>query len=197
MTELIETGVRAVDLFAPLALGGRLAIGGEPGTGQVVLAFEITRNLTSRGMTARYRVGGDVEEFRRALREAGVDAAAEPGGNSTRCDLLEDGRVLATLLVGADEAAESYVVLSRELLKQGQLPAVDAASSGSRLELGAHGELAAEARAAIAEQGLKGAMVLAFLRQWFAVSEPWTGQPGECFPLESTLAGVRQMLRPA
>jgi len=41
-------------------------------------------------------------------------------------------------------------------------------------------------------------MVLAFLRQWFKVGEPWTGQPAEYSPLANTLDGVRRLLpRPA
>lgn len=197
MTELIETGVKAVDLYAPLARGGRLAIGGEPGSGQLVVAFEITRNVMSRGrLSALYLVSGDVEEFKRALREAGVEAAVVGGDNGTRCELLEDGGSVATLLVWTTDDADSHVVLTRELVRRGQLPGVDAAQSGSRLELGEHGELAAEARRAIAGETLAGAAVLAFVRQWFTVAEPWTGQPGEYSTLANTLAGVRQLVRP-
>lgn len=198
MNELIETGVKAVDLYAPLRLGGRLAIGGEPGNGQAVLALEITHNLVARrGAAARYFVAGDVEQYRRALREAGIEAGVEAGQDGTYGELVVDGRLIGTLVIGADEAADSHVVLTRELVKRGQLPAVDAEQSGCRLELGEHGVLAAQARAAISDQGLKGATVLAFLRQWFTVAEPWTGQPGEYSPLDATLAGVRQLLRPA
>jgi len=89
-----------------------------------------------------------------------------------------------------------WVTLTRDLLLSGQLPAVDATNSGSRLELGEHTELASAARESVSKRSLAGASVLAFLRQWFAVAEPWTGQPGEYVSLDQTLSGTRQFIKP-
>jgi hypothetical protein len=195
MNELIETGVKAVDLYAPLPRGGRLAIRGERGTGQAVVAFEVVHNVcTHTKATAHFFVEDDLEQFRRGLRESGVEAEVSPGSGMTYAELRKDGSVLGTIVLGDDPEAQSWVTLSRDLLKSGQLPAVDATKSGTRLELGDHSELAGAAREAVAEGSLAGASMLAFLRQWFTVAEPWTGQPGEYVTLEQTLSGARQFI---
>ena len=197
MNELIQTGVKAVDLYAPLPRGGRLAIRGERGTGQAVVAFEIVHNVcTHIKATAHFFVEDDPEQFRRALRESGVEAEVSLGSGVTYAELRKDGSVLGTIVLGEDPKAQSWVTLSRDLLKAGQLPAVDAAQSGTSLALGEHSELAAAARESVAERNIAGASMLAFLRQWFTVAEPWTGQPGEYVSLEQTLSGVRQFVTP-
>ena len=103
--------------------------------------------------------------------------------------------MIATIVLGYDPEADSWIAISRELLKSGQLPAVDATKSGTRLALGEHSLLADAARRAVVEGSLSGASLLAFLRQWFTVAEPWTGQPGEYSTLEQTLSGARQFVR--
>ena len=196
MNDLVETGVKAVDLYAPLPSGGRLAIRGERGTGQAVVAFEIVHNVCTRtGASAHFFVADDPEQFRRGLRESGVEAEVSPGSDVTYAELRQDGQVLGTIVLGDDPEADSWITLSRNLLKSGQLPAVDAVQSGTHLELGDHSELAAAARESVAAGTLAGAAVLAFLRQWFTVAEPWTGQPGEYASLEQTLSGAREFVR--
>ncbi len=196
MNELIETGVKAVDLYAPLRSGGRLAIRGERGTGQAVVAFEIVHNVCKRTKaSAHFFVKDDPEQFRRGLRESGVEAEVNAGSGVTYAELRKNGLVVGTVVLGDDPLADSWITLSRDLLKSGQLPAVDATRSGTRLELGEHSELAAAARDSVAAGNLAGASVLAFLRQWFTVAEPWTGQPGEYVTLEQTLSGARQFVK--
>jgi len=196
MNELVETGVKAVDLYAPLPRGGRLAIRGERGSGQAVVAFEVVHNVcTHIKATAHFFVEDDPEQFRRGLRESGVEAEVTPGRGVTYAELRKDGSLLGTIVLGDDSDADSWITLSRDLLKSGQLPAVDATQSGTRLELGDHSELARAARESVAEGNMAGASMLAFLRQWFTVAEPWTGQPGEYVSLEQTLSGARQFVR--
>lgn len=145
MNGLIETGIKAVDLYAPLPRGGRLAIRGERGTGQAVVTFEIVHNVcTHTKATAHFFVEDDTEQFRRGLRESGVEAEVSPSDRATYAELRKDGSVLGTIVIGDDPEADSWIMLSRDLLKSGQLPAVDATQSGTRLELGAHSELAAQ-----------------------------------------------------
>jgi F0F1-type ATP synthase beta subunit len=195
MSDLIETGIKAIDLYAPLPRGGRLAIRGERGSGQAVVAFEVVHNVrTHTGATAHFFVEDDPEQFRRGLRESGVEAEVSPGSGPTFVELRRDGSVIGTIVLGGDPEADSWITLSRDLLKSGQLPGVDATQSGTRLELGDHSELAGAARQAVAEGNMAGASILAFLRQWFTVAEPWTGQPGEYVSLEQTLSGARQFV---
>jgi vacuolar-type H+-ATPase catalytic subunit A/Vma1 len=195
-TELIETGIKAVDLYAPLRKGGSLAIHGDPGAGEMVLAFEIVHNVCAhQAATCVFHVGDDAEQFRSALRESGVDAEVVADESPTRADLHSGDKVLGHLVLADDARADSWVVLSLSLLKTGQLPAIDASRSGTRLDLGSHGQVAQAAREAIgAATGARAGGILAFLRQWFHVAEPWTGQPAEYSTLGETIAGVRQLL---
>lgn len=195
-TELIETGIKAVDLYAPLPKGGSLAIHGDPGAGQIVLACEIVHNICSRHpVKCVFHVEDDAEQLRSALRESGVEAEVVADEGPTRADLLSGDEVLGRLVLADTAQADSWVVLKISLLKTGQLPAVDASQSGTRLDLGDHGEVARSAREAIgAATGVRAGGVLAFLRQWFHVAEPWTGQPAEYSTFDETIAGVRQLL---
>lgn len=194
--DLVETGIKAVDLYAPLQRGGTLAILGDPGAGQLVLALEIAHNLSVRqSATCVFHVADDGEQLRSALRESGVQAEVVSDEGPTRVDILGADETLGHLVLAETADAGSWVTLRTNLLKNGQLPAVDAAHSGTRLELGEHGQIAREAREAIAgATGARAGGLLAFLRQWFHVGEPWTGQPAEYSPMQDTLSGARQLL---
>jgi RNA polymerase sigma factor (sigma-70 family) len=193
-TKLIETGVKAVDLYAPLVHGGTLAIHGDPGAGEVVLAMEIAHKLRDRqGITAHWFVAGDAEWFRQAVRECQVAIDVQAGMAPTRMELRRGTEVVATLVLDEPGSADSWVTMRTDLLRSGQIPAVDAASSGTRLDLPEHADVAERARERVAAGS--GAGVLAFLRQWFFVAKPWTGQEEEYSPLEATLAGVLHLAR--
>ena len=193
MIEVIETGIKAVDLIAPLVAEGTLAISGPAGTGQAVLAIEIVNNLVATQQCSAVFSVPDQELFRTGLREAEVEAFVEGGPPPGRVRISRRGSALAAIVLGPDEAATSWIVMSRELLKGGQLPAIDLARSGTHAALApAHKLLAERARAAAADG--KAGMLLAFLRQWFKVGEPWTGQPAEYSSLAATLAGAERLL---
>ena len=44
---LLETGIKAIDLLCPFAVGGRVGFFGDPGAGKAVLVGEIGHNLAS------------------------------------------------------------------------------------------------------------------------------------------------------
>lgn len=194
-SQVIETGIRALDLYSPLLRGGRLSVRGTPGAGQVVLVFEVAHNLASKmGARAVFHTP-EAEQFRRGLRESRVEADVTPAEAPSRVDLLVDGDVLATIVLGDDMTADSWAILTVGLLKTGQMPAIDPTLSGTRAELGEHGLVAERARKAVAQAtGVRAGGVLAFTRQWFHVAEPWTGQAAEYSSLEETLAGIRRFL---
>ncbi|MBC7074216.1 F0F1 ATP synthase subunit beta [Candidatus Parcubacteria bacterium] len=74
---LMETGIKAIDFFAPLAEGGKLGIFGGAGLGKTVLLLELMHNLVSAkrglivfaGIGERIREGAELYE---ALKESGV-----------------------------------------------------------------------------------------------------------------------------
>jgi RNA polymerase sigma factor (sigma-70 family) len=74
----LETGIKVVDLLAPLPRGGILGIFGPPGTGKLVVLGEMVHNLVRHhGCLAVWVAGEDrlstVDDWRRTLREWGVD----------------------------------------------------------------------------------------------------------------------------
>ncbi len=50
-SEFVETGIKSIDLFCPLAKNGKIGIFGPPGVGKMVLVEELTRRLTEKGLS--------------------------------------------------------------------------------------------------------------------------------------------------
>ena len=75
--EILETGIKAIDLLAPLERGGKAGLFGGAGVGKTVLITELIKNVATEhqgvslfcGIGERSREG---EEIYREMREAGV-----------------------------------------------------------------------------------------------------------------------------
>jgi F-type H+-transporting ATPase subunit beta len=75
--QMLETGVKVVDLIAPLARGGKVGLFGGAGTGKTVINTELIRNLATEhgglsvfaGVGERSREGNDLWH---EMRESGV-----------------------------------------------------------------------------------------------------------------------------
>jgi F-type H+-transporting ATPase subunit beta len=76
-TEIFETGIKAIDLLAPLERGGKSGMFGGAGVGKTVLINELIHNMAEQyegvslfcGIGERMR---EAEEMYRAMRESGV-----------------------------------------------------------------------------------------------------------------------------
>lgn len=76
-TEIFQTGIKAIDVLAPLESGGKAGLFGGAGVGKTVLITELIHNMVSRyegvsifcGIGERSREG---EELYREMKEAGV-----------------------------------------------------------------------------------------------------------------------------
>jgi F-type H+/Na+-transporting ATPase subunit beta len=76
-TEIFETGIKAIDVLAPLERGGRAGLFGGAGVGKTVLITELINNLVGQyegvslfcGIGERSREG---EELYREMQDAGV-----------------------------------------------------------------------------------------------------------------------------
>jgi F-type H+-transporting ATPase subunit beta len=76
-TEVFETGIKAIDLLAPLELGGKSGMFGGAGVGKTVVINELINNMAERyagislfcGIGERMR---EAEEMYRSMRESGV-----------------------------------------------------------------------------------------------------------------------------
>ncbi len=99
-TELLETGIKVIDLMAPFAKGGKIGLFGGAGVGKTVNMMELIRNIATEhegysvfaGVGERTREGND---FYHEMKEGGVlDKVAlvygqmnEPPGNRLRVGL--------------------------------------------------------------------------------------------------------------
>lgn len=76
-TEMLETGIKVVDLLAPYAKGGKIGLFGGAGVGKTVLIMELIRNIATEhggysiftGVGERTREGNDLWHD---MRESGV-----------------------------------------------------------------------------------------------------------------------------
>ena len=76
-TEIMETGIKVVDLIAPYARGGKIGLFGGAGVGKTVLIMELIRNIATEhggvsvfaGVGERTREGNDLWE---EMKESGV-----------------------------------------------------------------------------------------------------------------------------
>lgn len=77
VTEVLETGIKVVDLLAPYAKGGKIGLFGGAGVGKTVLIMELIRNIATEhggysiftGVGERTREGNDLW---REMQETGV-----------------------------------------------------------------------------------------------------------------------------
>ncbi|MBI4554006.1 MAG: hypothetical protein HY710_17210 [Candidatus Latescibacteria bacterium] len=75
--QMLETGIKVVDLMVPMARGGTMSLVGPYGVGKLVLVSELVRNMTvgRRGCAVFVSVEerpGELHELMLAFREAGV-----------------------------------------------------------------------------------------------------------------------------
>ena len=75
--EILETGIKAIDLLAPLERGGKAGLFGGAGVGKTVLITELIHNMVSRheGVSLFCGIGErcrEAEELYQAMRDAGV-----------------------------------------------------------------------------------------------------------------------------
>jgi F-type H+/Na+-transporting ATPase subunit beta len=76
-SELFETGIKVIDLLAPLERGGKAGLFGGAGVGKTVLITELIHNLVGRmeGVSLFCGIGErcrEAEELRREMADAGV-----------------------------------------------------------------------------------------------------------------------------
>ncbi len=76
-TEVLRTGIKAIDLLAPLERGGKAGLFGGAGVGKTVLISELINNMaaTHRGVSVFCGIGErsrEAEELIRDVRDAGV-----------------------------------------------------------------------------------------------------------------------------
>ena len=81
VVEILETGIKVIDLLAPYAKGGKIGLFGGAGVGKTVLIQELIRNIATEhggysiftGVGERSREGNDLWTEMRRVRCSGKD----------------------------------------------------------------------------------------------------------------------------
>lgn len=114
---LWETGIKVVDVYAPVALGGTVALLAQPGVGLMVFIHELIHRLAAqRGgcavMTKLDHARNAVQEVAGELRESGVDQHTVVVAGRSEATPAERRQVVETALA----AAEDFVARGRDVL---------------------------------------------------------------------------------
>ncbi|HZO89812.1 MAG TPA: sigma-70 family RNA polymerase sigma factor [Chthonomonadaceae bacterium] len=217
--ELLETGIKALDLLCPYARGGKVGLFAEWGLGLLVLIPEIIHNI------ATHQPGVWLFTF--------VQPMANPKDwqQVTAEIAVPEGEIQTIYIPTADpndpvipaqfDFLDARTYLARHRARQRLYPAIDPLRSNSRLldpalvgqehvevangvrqllqrcqELQPH--LESTGREALSEEektlAARGRRVERFLTQPFFVAAPFTGVPGQYVPVQETVRDFKALL---
>jgi len=214
--ELLETGVKVIDVMCPLVRGGTVAVAGEWAAGTMVVTEELARRLSGEpgGVTLfTFVPPGQGPSFQEIWAKEGFTGGTV-GTVQTFYFLGEEAWTaehLSTL-----PSVDVVIRLSRELARLGIYPTIDALASRSRLLdeklVGPeHAEVAARVREALkllADKGWesgepstephplvrRAGKLLRFFAQPFFVTEPYTHRPGSTVSRAESVRACREIL---
>src|SRR5919202_1018658 len=209
--EVLETGIKAIDLLCPYRKGGKAAILGPMGVGKLVGIEEVVHNVASRGdglsLFTFFRPGNEASSIQ---EEIGKGPAAG---------------TVQTILLAADDpqdpvpttdAFDAVTYMTRDLAVRGLYPAVDPLRSTSRLldpsivgvehfdiarrvretlqrakEIESVGADLSEEEKLLVSRAHK---IELFFTQPFFVAEPYTNRPGQYVSREETVKAFGAIL---
>lgn len=217
--QLLETGIKVIDLFCPVVAGAAIGIFGDGGTGKVVTLWELLHHLAGSPdpvtLLDFVSVADEVLRVQGSLQEgAATERARHDTAQAAYIPVHDAARFITSAAVSA---LDVWLYFSRDLAQARRYPAIDPLRSTSRwltpaLVGDAHVALAAEARELLrrcqdlralppeargAEEARwlrRGERLAAFLTQPFFVAEPFTGRPGQVVPREALLRSLRALL---
>ncbi|HZG66863.1 MAG TPA: sigma-70 family RNA polymerase sigma factor [Herpetosiphonaceae bacterium] len=214
--EILETGIKVIDLLCPYTRGGKVAVLGGMGVGKLVVIEEVVHNVTAQGngvsIFTFVHPGTEISWEREAMRTGSGLGAAQTIVLSAD-DMIDPA--------GAAGVFDAVTYMSRDLAQSQIWPAVDPIRSHSQLLDPAHvgqqhydvargvrnllrryQELRAQA-AEEATEGLSQAdqtvivrarRVQRFLAQPFFIAEPYTKRPGAFVSREQTVRDFTAIL---
>ncbi|SAL97496.1 hypothetical protein [Absidia glauca] len=199
--EILETGIKVVDLLAPYARGGKIGLFGGAGVGKTVLIQELINNIAKAH--GGYSIFCGVGERTREAVYVPADDLTDPAPATTFAHL------------------DATTVLSRSIAELGIYPAVDPLDSKSRILdpriVGAeHYKVATDVQQIlqnykslqdiIAILGMdelseedklvveRARKIQRFLSQPFAVAQVFTGYEGRLVKLQDTIRSFQEIL---
>ncbi len=212
--EVLETGIKVIDLLCPYRKGGKAAVLGEMGVGKAVVIEEVVHNVASRAdgvsLFTFVRPGNEAALFEQAFAEGPLAGAG----------------AVQTVFLAADDPRDPFPTadvfdavthMTRDLVARQLYPAVDPLRSTSRLLEAAivgteHFEVAQRVRETLGRAkelqsadaaDLPGedrvlleraAKIEHFLTQPFFVAEPYTNRPGQYVSREETVRALGALL---
>lgn len=203
--ELLETGIKVIDVMCPLARGGTVAVAGELRAGTCVVVEELCRRLSREpgGLSIFAFIPphpGPEREFQEMWAKEGFT-----GGTA--------GTVQTFYFLGQEEwtaerlatlpSVDAVIRLSKNLAQIGIYPTIDPLVSRSRLlDAGLvgpeHAEIAARVRQAATadaeELKQRARKIHRFFAQPFYVAEAYTHRPGVTVGLAESLQTCRDTL---
>jgi len=208
--ELLETGIKVVDVMCPLVRGGTVAVAGEWGAGTMVVTEELSRRLAGdpTGVSIFTFVppgpSGSLQEM--WAREGYTGGTV---GSVQTFYFLGEEEWTAERLAALPQV-DVVIRLSKALKQLGIYPTIDPLASRSRLVEATlvdqeHAEVAARVRAALAAAAGGGSSeadvatrrarkLQRFFAQPFYVAEPYTRQPGVTVGRAEALRLCREIL---
>jgi RNA polymerase sigma factor (sigma-70 family) len=222
--EIVETGIKVIDVMCPIRAGGSVAIAGEYGTGNTVVMEEIVRRISKSSHPVTLFIlipppseiwPPSLDENRSFAEELKSDGYSHGTVGAVQTFFLTgvDGPWTAETLA-ALAPVDTVVQLARKMILRKNYPGVDVLTTRSRLldeNLidAAEVDIARRAREAIAlwraaeeNPELKPDPVVlaraqklqAFFSQPFFVAEPYTKRPGLYVSRADALRGCREIL---
>jgi F0F1-type ATP synthase beta subunit len=216
-TAMVETGIKALDVFAPLPAGGALALYGPAGAGKLVILAEILNRLSSEPEITllNFVQTGPPEKMRPPGAEELPNASGRietfylPAGDSA-----EPG---STSVETVRDAVQGTVYMSRDMALAGLYPSIAPLVSSSRVlteeAVGrehvdvVRGVRDVLRRAEATRQGNGSSLspddqdalatadrLRAYLTQPLYVAEPYTKQPGAYVPVGQAVSDCRAIL---
>jgi RNA polymerase sigma factor (sigma-70 family) len=222
--EVVETGIKVIDVMCPIRAGGSVAIAGEYGSGNTVVMEEIVRRISKgdRPVTMFMLFPPPSEIWPPSLDENRSIAA------ELKAEGYSEGTVgsVQTFFLGGElqpwtteklaklESVDTVIHLTRDMILQKNYPGIDLLTARSRLlddsllpaeEI----DIARRARAAIALSRAarenqpvetysieleRARKLQAFFSQPFFVAEPYTKRPGSHVSRTDALRGCREIL---
>ena len=219
VVEILETGIKVIDLLAPYAKGGKIGLFGGAGVGKTVLIQELISNIATEhggysiftGVGERSREGNDLWT---EMKESGVlektalvfGQMNEPPG--ARMRVAETGLTMAeyfrdrehqNVLLFIDNIFRFTQAGSEVSALLGRMPSAVGYQPTLATEMGelqdiiailGMEELSDEDKLVVA----RARKIQRFLSQPFHVAEVFTGIPGKYVPVKETIRGFRMIL---
>lgn len=207
--EVLETGIKAIDVVCPLPVGGSVALLGDLQTGKMVLVEELIQRLGTDSPPLSILVF--VEASSEVAMVKDLDYRTSANVHAIYLPVADPSpAALAQITTDCD----AVIALSRELAAEGLYPAIDPLASGSVLLDPAivgkdHVQVASEVRDLLghadqisADDGSadgksarsRARQVRRFLTQPFYVAEAFTNRPGQFVTRDEAIAGCRALV---